>query len=135
MEVFFENSIIVLAILLNIAGVVLSATYVVKIRFVLEAQKAYISQIDACFLWSTILTVFGWLITTNGSDKLVCIGLQIAIIMWLLIFTTAVIFMLLHFNKNFRNNNSDDYIFCLKDIGVRTLIFTFISIFLYWLIS
>jgi len=135
MEVFFENSIIVLAILLNLAGVILSATYIVKIRFVLETQKAYISQIDACFLWSTILTFFGWLITINGSDRLVCIGLQMAIIMWLLIFITTVVFMLLHFTKRFRNNNSSDYIFCLKDIGIRTLIFTFISIFLYWLIS
>jgi membrane protease YdiL (CAAX protease family) len=54
--------------------------------------------------------------------------------MWLLIFITAVIFMLLHLSKRFSNENNSDYIFSLKDIGVRTLVFTFISIFLYWLV-
>jgi cbb3-type cytochrome oxidase subunit 3 len=134
MEVFFENSIIVLAILLTIVGAMLAATYIVKIGFLLEAQKAYISQIDACFIWSSILMFFGWLITTNGSDKVVCTGLLMAIILWLLIFIVAVIFMMLHFTKRFRNDNSSDYIFSLKDIGVRSIVFTFISIFLYWLV-
>ncbi|HEY5585299.1 MAG TPA: hypothetical protein VIK78_12535 [Ruminiclostridium sp.] len=134
MEAFLENSIIVLAILLNIAGVVLSATYIIKIRFVLEAQKAYISQIDACYLWSSILMFFGWLITTNGSDKMVSVGLLMAIFMWLLIFLTTVMFMLLNFTKGFRENNSSDYISSLKDIGIRSLVFIFFAIFLYWLV-
>jgi len=133
MEAFLENSIIVLAILLNIAGVVLSATYIIKIRFVLEAQKAYISQIDACYIWSIILMFFGWLITSNGSDNMLLIGLQMTILMWLLIFLTTLIFMLLNFAKKFRFENNVDYIFSLKDIGIRSLMFTFIAIFLYWL--
>ena len=78
---------------------------------------------------------FGWLITINGSDRMVCTGLQIAIILWLLIFITTVTFMLLHLTKRFNNDNNSDYIFSLKDIGIRTLVFTFISIFLYWLVS
>jgi len=135
MEAFLENSIIVLAIILNIAGVVLAATYIFKIRYVLEAQKAYISQIDACFIWSSILSFFGWIITTNGSDKMVWTGLLMAIMLWLVIFITTIIFMLLHFTNRFRKNNSDDYVSSLKDIGVRSLIFIFISLFLYWLVS
>lgn len=134
MEAFFENSIIVLAILLNISGVLISAVYLFKIGFVLEAQKAYISQIDACFIWSTILMFFGWLITTNGSDKMVAIGLQISTITWLIVFAVTVILMLLSFTKRFGNENSADYIFSLKDIGIRTLVFTFVSILLYWLV-
>jgi hypothetical protein len=135
MEVFFENSIIIFAILLNIVGVLLSAIYIVKIGYLLEAQKAYIGQISACFIWSTILMFFGWLITTNGSDQMVGTGLKIAIIMWILIAIITVIFMLLHFSERFRKDNSSDYIFSLKDIGVRSLVFTFVSIFLYWLVS
>lgn len=135
MEAFLENSIVILAIILNLAGVLLSVTYILKIGLVLEAQKAYVSQIDACFIWSSILMFFGWLITTNGSDKIVSNGLLIAIILWLLIFITTVVFMMLHLTKKFNNENNSDYIFSIKDIGIRTLVFTFISIFLYWLVS
>lgn len=134
MEAAFQSSIIILAIVLNITGVLLSATYIAKIGLVLDAQKAYTSQIDACFLWSSILMFFGWLITTTGSDEMVQTGLKIAIILWLIIFTATIIFMLLHFTKKFRNENSVDYIFSLKDIGVRSLIFTFVSIFSYWIV-
>lgn len=134
MEAFFQSSIIILAIALNITGFVLSAVYIARIGYILEAQKAYTSQIDACFIWSSILMFFGWLITTGGSDSMVQAGLKVAIIMWLIIFIATFIFMLLHFTKRFQNENSADYVFSLKDIGVRSLIFTFVSIFSYWVV-
>lgn len=139
MGAYFENTVIIIGIILNIAGGVLSAAYIFKSCFdknilLEEAKKSYIGQIKLCYIWGIILIAFGWLISPEGSNITVCIGLQIDIIMWAIIFLASIIFML-PFTKKLNENIIDEYMINLKDIGVISIAFLFVSIVLYWFVS
>ncbi|HHV17458.1 MAG TPA: hypothetical protein GXZ27_01155 [Thermoanaerobacterales bacterium] len=136
MESYIQNTAIVLGIILNIFGVLLSLAYIYKScnaeDLPVNVKNNYYDQVSSCFKWGNALILFIWLVTSADTNKLIFSGIKLGIYLWALVLILSISCMLV---KLIARSIDTECASSLRKMSTRSMRYLALLIFLFWFIT
>lgn len=138
MESIMDNSIIFIAIVINVLGGILTLAYIIKTctptGLSSDNTKNYLEQIKSCFKGSLVLFLFSWFISSTDTNNLIYIGVKSGIFIWCFLLAFSIVCMLPYMKYIIKGIN-ESYVTNLRKISSKAIQYTIILIFVQWFIA
>lgn len=136
MESYLQNTAVIIGIILNILGVMLSLAYIYRSCAAEDLpgniKKHYYDQASSCFKWGNVLILFMWLVTSTAVDKLIFSGIKVGIYSWALVLILSISCMIA---KLITRSTNTECITSLSSISTRSMKYLALLIFVFWFIT